>query len=80
MYSIRIAKENDHTNWQRCFKESKERNCSFDWRWKDIIQSVFTHEPRYLLAEDKGKKVVAILPLFYVKSFLFGSALISVPI
>lgn len=79
MYSIRIAKENDLTNWQRCFKDSREKNHSFDWRWKDIITRVFKHSPQYLLAEDESKNVLAILPLFHVKSILFGSALISVP-
>jgi serine/alanine adding enzyme len=79
MYSIRLANESDHENWQTCLRNSKEKHHSFDWRWRDIIQTVFRHEPIYLLAEDKEKKTVAILPLFNVKSLLFGTSLISLP-
>ncbi len=79
MYSIRLAKESDQTNWQRCFKDSKEKNHSYDWRWKDIIKNVFKHEPLYLIAENEEHNIIGIFPVFHVKSLLFGSALISVP-
>jgi FemAB-related protein (PEP-CTERM system-associated) len=46
--------------------------------WKDAIEKVFKHKPHYLMA-IRGEKVCGILPLFEMKSRLFGHALVSVP-
>ena len=46
--------------------------------WARVIQRVWQHEPQHLLAETNGK-ISGILPLFHVKSRLFGSMLVSTP-
>lgn len=46
--------------------------------WHQVIQTVFNHKPRYLLAEHNGS-IVGVLPLFEQKSRIFGHALISTP-
>ncbi|MBI5468421.1 MAG: FemAB family PEP-CTERM system-associated protein [Deltaproteobacteria bacterium] len=46
--------------------------------WKDAVETVFGHKPHYIMAERDGK-ITGILPLFEVKSRLFGHALTSVP-
>jgi FemAB-related protein (PEP-CTERM system-associated) len=48
--------------------------------WQRLIHSSFGHEPAHLLAEDPERKaVVGLLPLFLVRSRLFGRMLISTP-
>ena len=48
------------------------------WQWRSIIEGAFKHKPFYLAA-FQDNEVVGILPLFLVKSPLFGNSLISVP-
>jgi FemAB-related protein (PEP-CTERM system-associated) len=48
-------------------------------RWRDIVSRSFGHEPFYLYAEENGQ-IVGVLPLFLVKSLLFGKSLVTVPL
>jgi FemAB-related protein (PEP-CTERM system-associated) len=46
--------------------------------WQEVIEKAFGHKTHYLFAEEGGR-IVGVLPLGHVKSFLFGNALISNP-
>jgi len=47
-------------------------------KWRDVIANNFGYEPFYLYAEE-GREIVAVLPLFLMKSLLFGRSLVSIP-
>ncbi|MBT8440203.1 MAG: FemAB family PEP-CTERM system-associated protein [Gammaproteobacteria bacterium] len=47
--------------------------------WLDLIKSTFGHDCIYLQAIDSKERIVGILPLVYMKSYLFGNFMISVP-
>jgi FemAB-related protein (PEP-CTERM system-associated) len=46
--------------------------------WQAILRDVFKHETHYLVAKTGGR-ITGVLPLAHVKSWLFGSALTSLP-
>jgi FemAB-related protein (PEP-CTERM system-associated) len=46
--------------------------------WSNAVRRTFGHTPAHLRAERDGK-TVGVLPLFHVKSPLFGSMLVSTP-
>jgi FemAB-related protein (PEP-CTERM system-associated) len=46
--------------------------------WRDIIKQTYGHTDCYFLAEDQSK-IVGILPLFLIRSLIFGNSLISMP-
>ena len=48
------------------------------WKWREIISAVFGYEPYYLLAEERGE-IQGVLPLFFVRSLLFGRSLVAMP-
>jgi FemAB-related protein (PEP-CTERM system-associated) len=48
------------------------------WRWREVISSQFGYEPYYLLVEDSGC-IQGVLPLFLVRSLLFGRSLVAMP-
>jgi FemAB-related protein (PEP-CTERM system-associated) len=50
-----------------------------DWKWREIISASFGYQPLYLCAEDKGE-IQGILPLFLVRSLLFGRSLVAIPL
>jgi FemAB-related protein (PEP-CTERM system-associated) len=48
-------------------------------KWRDVIARNFGYEPFYLYVE-KEVEILGILPLFLVKSLLFGKRLMSLPV
>jgi FemAB-related protein (PEP-CTERM system-associated) len=46
------------------------------WRW--LVERVFGHRAHYLLAR-RGEAITGVLPLFEMKSLLFGHSLVSIP-
>ncbi len=46
--------------------------------WRNVIGKSYSHKSYYLLAEEKGM-LKGILPLFLVKSWIFGKSLVSLP-
>ncbi|HWP22874.1 MAG TPA: FemAB family XrtA/PEP-CTERM system-associated protein [Candidatus Binatia bacterium] len=47
--------------------------------WREIISRSFGHEAIYLYAEEGGEWS-GVLPLFLVKSWIFGKSLVAVPV
>jgi FemAB-related protein (PEP-CTERM system-associated) len=47
--------------------------------WRKILQESFGYEPYYLWARDAGA-IRGVLPLFLVKSVLFGRSLVAMPV
>ena len=75
---IRIATPTDADAWNTFVRERPMTHHAFAWEWRDILHASFGHEPRYLVAVENAI-VVGVVPLFLVKSILFGRALVSVP-
>ena len=46
------------------------------WRW--LVERTFRHKAHYLVAR-RGERITGVLPLFELKSRLFGHSLVSVP-
>ena len=46
--------------------------------WQAILRDVFKHDTHFLVAKTGGR-ITGVLPLAHVKSWLFGSALTSLP-
>jgi FemAB-related protein (PEP-CTERM system-associated) len=46
--------------------------------WKEVIERCFGHRTHYLLAE-RAERIIGVLPLAEIKSFLFGHSLVSLP-
>src|SRR3954470_11664080 len=46
--------------------------------WREIIEDVFRHRARYVLAE-RNNDIVGVLPMAELSSRLFGHALVSLP-
>ena len=76
---INRATKDDQQRWNSYVESQLVENHAYLWEWRQIIETVFKHTPHYLLAEDDNGEIVGVLPLFHVKSLLFGSSLISLP-
>jgi serine/alanine adding enzyme len=48
--------------------------------WQNVIRETYSHKPLYLVAKSSSsRKISGVLPLFQLKSLLFGNQLISIP-
>jgi FemAB-related protein (PEP-CTERM system-associated) len=68
----------DRARWDDFVDRCPEATFFHRIGWKEVIESCFGHPTRYLLAE-RDTRIVGVLPLAEVKSFLFGHALVSLP-
>jgi len=75
---IRYASSSDWEQWDEYNMTHPEGTLFHTSNWKSAIEKSFGHKSLYLLAHD-GDSIVGILPLFQMKSFLFGHFLSSVP-
>ena len=46
--------------------------------WKDIIEVAYNLQSFYLLAQS-GSQIVGALPMFHIKSIIFGNQIVSMP-
>ncbi len=61
------------------FVQADERATVFHrFEWRQIIARAYGHEAHYLVAEEQGR-LRGVLPLFVLRSRLFGKALVSLP-
>ncbi|MCB1858622.1 MAG: FemAB family PEP-CTERM system-associated protein [Gammaproteobacteria bacterium] len=62
-----------------CFARKHSELVYFQWRWREVVEAAFGHRPHYLQAKNTNGDIVAILPLFELKSVLFGHFYLSLP-
>jgi len=75
---VREAVAADGARWDAFVEAAPEASFFHLWAWKSIIEDVFCHRTRYLLAERQGR-VVGVLPLAEIRSLLFGHSVCSLP-
>jgi FemAB-related protein (PEP-CTERM system-associated) len=75
---VRVEVCQDSVAWDR-YVESHPNACNYHrWGWQEVIRDAFGHEPHYLYASIDGT-IRGVLPLFSIRSRLFGNSLVSVP-
>lgn len=80
-FEVEIADPGGKAAWDEFVERSGVTHHAHLWFWRGVFATVFGHEPYYLIARDSASdsSVAGILPLFLVRSVLFGRALISLP-
>ena len=46
--------------------------------WRNVVEKTYKHKPIYLIAKEQGE-IKGVLPLFLMRSMIFGKKLVSVP-
>ncbi|MGH7847854.1 MAG: FemAB family XrtA/PEP-CTERM system-associated protein, partial [Candidatus Binatia bacterium] len=71
--------ENTDPRWNEFVLGSPHGTFFHLLQWRDLIARLFGYEPYYFYVEEGGE-ITGVLPLFLVKSLLFGRSLITVPL
>ena len=75
---VRQLATSDASRWDAFVERCPDGTFFHRAAWREIIEDVFGHRTYFLLAEREGD-LVGVLPLAHVKSWLFGSSLVSLP-
>ncbi len=73
-----LCGDGDRDLWENYVEASPGASLAHSYCWRDIIAETYGHKAFYLAAR-RGGEVRGALPLIWVKSFLFGNALCSMP-
>src|ERR1022692_1488804 len=90
--TVSVATESDRDAWDAFVIErssaNRERQASslgsvsgyHSWAWRQVFEQTLGHECVYLVARlhDRGR-VYGILPLVFMKSWIFGRTMTSLP-
>lgn len=76
--SVSFLEPSGESAWDKYVAEHSQGTPFHLLAWREAVERTFGHRPHYLVAKA-GADVVGVLPVFHVKSFLFGSMLVSVP-
>jgi FemAB-related protein (PEP-CTERM system-associated) len=68
----------DRNVWDKYVDSHPSASNSHRWCWRQVIEETFGHKSYYLTALKDGT-VQGVLPLFAIRSHLFGNSLVSVP-
>src|SRR5262245_20223596 len=73
---VSAAGENDRGAWSEFVAAAPSAELYHDYRWRSVIERVFRHECRYLIARDAEGRACGVLPLVRLRSRLFGDFLV----
>jgi FemAB-related protein (PEP-CTERM system-associated) len=92
---IKFFEMNDRNRWDQYVLKHPHGTFFHLTGWKHTIEKTFGHKSFYLIAEESivhypssneqisqfshAEKIVGILPLFSIKSLIFGNSLVSIP-
>jgi FemAB-related protein (PEP-CTERM system-associated) len=66
-------------SWDAFVKSHPDGSAFHLSAWQRMISTAFGHEPKHIVAKDSDGKITGVLPLFLVRSRIFGRLLVSTP-
>ena len=80
MQKLRITglEREDEAAWDTYVYNSPTSTFYHQIGWRNVVEKTYKHKPVYLIAKEEGE-IKGVLPLFMMKSLIFGKKLVSVP-
>lgn len=75
---VRKATLEDRSRWDTFVQSQDDRSVFHAWAWHDVLPKIFGNISHSLIAVASNE-IVGVLPLFEVKTMLFGHSLVSIP-
>jgi len=71
-------KKEDENAWDAYIHKSSSSTFYHQLGWRNVVKKTYKHKPIYLVAKENDE-IKGVLPLFLMKSMIFGKKLVSVP-
>ena len=78
MYRVRQLTDEARVAWDQFVEASPKATFFHRSGWLNVLQESFGHRPYYYYVESDGR-ICGVLPLFHIRSRLFGNRLTSTP-
>jgi FemAB-related protein (PEP-CTERM system-associated) len=78
MQAIEYYSDRRKEDWDAFVNRIPDANLFQLIAWKEAVEKVYGHKPHYMMSVEDDR-ICGVLPLFEVKSKLFGHSLVSVP-
>lgn len=75
---ITDLKRKDEKAWDSYVHNSISSTFYHQIGWRNVVEKTYKHKPIYLIAKEEGE-IKGVLPLFLMRSMIFGKKLVSVP-
>ena len=75
---ITELRREDEKAWDSYILKSDQSTFYHQIGWRNVVEKTYKHKPIYLIAKEAGE-INGVLPLFLMKSVIFGKKLVSVP-
>lgn len=76
--SVELYTPSRKQDWENFVLGAAAATIAHDLRWKAVVEETYGHRSFYLMAY-RERQVVGVLPLFLIKSLLFGRSLVTSP-
>jgi FemAB-related protein (PEP-CTERM system-associated) len=76
--SVSLATDGDAVIWNQFVEAHPEGSVDHLWEWRQVFNDVFRQQCRYLLVR-RGNAITGVLPLVFIRSWLFGRLAVSLP-
>ena len=77
--SVVVCSENRRADWDELIANCADATSGHLWQWREVVGSAYGFDSHYLLAQDGRGRPIAAAPFIFVRSFLYGSELASMP-
>jgi len=71
-------KKEEEKAWDSYIYKSSSSTFYHQLGWRNVVKKTYKHKPIYLVAKENGE-LKGVLPLFLMRSVIFGKKLVSVP-
>jgi len=75
---ITELRREDEKAWDEYVYNSNNSTFYHQLGWRNVVTRTYKHRPVYLVAKEGGE-LKGILPMFLMRSVIFGKKLVSVP-
>lgn len=75
---VRLANSSDKAGWNQAVKSSPDGVIYHTYEWLYVIEKSYGLEPKHLIVEENGT-TNGIMPLFLLRSLIWGNKLVSTP-
>jgi FemAB-related protein (PEP-CTERM system-associated) len=76
--SVDLYEPSRREDWNYYITTSPAATFAHQLEWKAVVEETYGHRPFYLMAV-RNREVVGVLPLFLIKSMIFGRCLVTSP-
>ena len=79
IYMTELLQNKDIPLWEEFIQKHEDASNYHRIGWRGVIEESFGHSSYYLVAKDESGEICGILPLVFMKSWLFGKYCVSMP-